>query len=81
MYQKLIAWEVSNNKYNLKANTVVPNDITKLLYEQNIIEEPYFGLNHRYLKEYLDEDLYQALRYTEQDSKTDEKKYVSGVNC
>ena len=32
-------------------------------------------------KEYLDEDLYQALRYTEQDSKTDEKKYVSGVNC
>ena len=33
------------------------------------------------VKEYLDEDLYQALRYTEQDSKTDEKKYVSGVNC
>ena len=32
-------------------------------------------------KEYLDEDLYQALQYTEQDSKTDEKKYVSGVNC
>ena len=32
-------------------------------------------------KEYLDEDLYQALRYAEQDSKTDEKKYVSGVNC
>ncbi len=33
------------------------------------------------VKEYLDEDLYQALQYTEQDSKTDEKKYVSGVNC
>ena len=32
-------------------------------------------------KEYLDEDLYQALRYTENDNKTDEKKYVSGVNC
>ena len=32
-------------------------------------------------KEYLDEDLYQALQYTEQDSKTDEKNYVSGVNC
>lgn len=61
MHQKLITWEVSNDKYNLKANTVVPNDITKLLYEQNIIEEPYFGLNHRYLKEYLDEDyVYQT---------------------
>ncbi len=32
-------------------------------------------------KEYLDEDLYQALRYTENDNKTDERKYVSGVNC
>lgn len=32
-------------------------------------------------RKYLDEDLYQALRYTEQDEKTDEKKYVSGVNC
>ena len=32
-------------------------------------------------KEYLDVDLYQALKYTEQDSKTDKKKYVSGVNC
>jgi hypothetical protein len=32
-------------------------------------------------KDYLDEDLYQALQYTEKDSKTDEKKYVSGVNC
>lgn len=32
-------------------------------------------------KEYLDEDLYQALRYTENDNKTDEEKYVSGVNC
>ena len=32
-------------------------------------------------RKYLDEDLYQALRYTEQDEKTDEKKYVSGINC
>jgi hypothetical protein len=32
-------------------------------------------------KDYLDEDLYQALQYTEKDSKTDERKYVSGVNC
>ena len=32
-------------------------------------------------RKYLDEDLYQALRYTEQDAKTDEKKYVSGINC
>ena len=32
-------------------------------------------------KEYLDEDLYQTLRYTENDNKTDERKYVSGVNC
>ena len=32
-------------------------------------------------KEYPDEDLYQALRYTENDNKTDERKYVSGVNC
>ena len=61
MYKKLVAWEVLNDKYNLRVKTVVPNDITKLLHEQNIIGEPYFGLNHRYLKEYLDEDyIYQT---------------------
>ena len=32
-------------------------------------------------EEFLDEDLYQALRYTGNDNKTDERKYVSGVNC
>ena len=32
-------------------------------------------------RKYLDEDLYQTLRYTEQDEKTDKKKYVSGINC
>ena len=30
---------------------------------------------------YLDDDLYDALRYVERDDKTDERKYVSGVNC
>ena len=30
---------------------------------------------------YLDADLYAALRYAENDGKTDERLYVSGVNC
>ena len=30
---------------------------------------------------YLDDDLYQALRYAENDSKTDQKMYVSAINC
>ena len=30
---------------------------------------------------YLDADLYAALRYAENDSKTDERLFVSGVNC
>ena len=30
---------------------------------------------------YLDDDLYQALRYAENDSKTDRKMYVSAINC
>ena len=30
---------------------------------------------------YLDADLYAALRYAENDGKTDEKLFVSGVNC
>ena len=30
---------------------------------------------------FLDDDLYQALRYAENDSKTDQKMYVSAINC
>ena len=32
-------------------------------------------------KKYLDEDLYNALRYVENDDKTDKRMYVSGINC
>lgn len=32
-------------------------------------------------REYLDDDLYAALRYTENDNKTDRKMYVGGINC
>ena len=32
-------------------------------------------------KEYLDEDLYAAIRYVENDDKTDQTMYVSGLNC
>ena len=32
-------------------------------------------------KKYLDEDLYAALRYVENDDKTDKRIYVSGINC
>ena len=31
--------------------------------------------------EYLDEDLYAALRYAENDNKTDRKIFVGGINC
>ena len=32
-------------------------------------------------KKYVDSDLYAALRYVSNDKKTDERMYVSGVNC
>ena len=32
-------------------------------------------------KKYLDEDLYNALRYVSDDDKTDKKMYVSAINC
>lgn len=32
-------------------------------------------------KEYLDDDLYDALRYVENDGKTDRKMYVTALNC
>ena len=32
-------------------------------------------------KEYLDEDLYAAIRYVENDDKTDQTIFVSGINC
>lgn len=32
-------------------------------------------------KEYLDEDLYVAIRYVENDDKTDQTMFVSGINC
>lgn len=33
------------------------------------------------LPEYLDEDLYAALRYAENDNKTDRQVFVCGINC
>ena len=33
------------------------------------------------LPEYLDDDLYAALRYTENDNKTDRQIFVGGINC
>lgn len=32
-------------------------------------------------KEYLDEDLYAAIQYVENDDKTDQTMFVSGINC
>ncbi len=32
-------------------------------------------------KKFLDKDLYMALRYVEDDKKTDQTMYVSGINC
>ncbi len=32
-------------------------------------------------KEFLDEDLYAAIRYAESDAKTDQTMFVSGINC
>ncbi len=32
-------------------------------------------------KKYLDEDLYNAIRYVENDDKTDQAMFVSGINC
>ena len=32
-------------------------------------------------KEYLDEDLYTAIRYVENDDKTDQTMFVAGINC
>ena len=32
-------------------------------------------------KEYLDKDLYSALRYAENDNKTDRRVFVGGINC
>ena len=33
------------------------------------------------LEKYVDSDLYAALRYTENDNKTDQKMFVTGINC
>lgn len=32
-------------------------------------------------KKYVDSDLYTALQYVSNDKKTDERMYVSGINC
>ena len=32
-------------------------------------------------QKYLDNDLYRALSYTQNDEKTDKKMYVSAINC
>ena len=32
-------------------------------------------------KKYVDSDLYAALQYVSNDKKTDERMYVSGINC
>lgn len=56
MFIKLTDWKIKNNSRALEVSAQVPGDITYDLYKAGIIKDPYFGLNHLDLKEWLDED-------------------------
>ena len=53
---KLTSWKLKVKDESLEFDGQVPGDITKDLHSAGIIEDPFFGLNHLSLKEWLDKD-------------------------
>lgn len=49
-------WKITEPLSGLKIPAHVPGDITYDLYNVGVIPDPYFGLNHLNLKEWLDKD-------------------------
>lgn len=50
-------WKLKEMGKDLVMDTVVPGDIVKTLYDNKVIDDPFFGLNHLKLREeVLDKD-------------------------
>ncbi len=53
---RLQEWQLRVENEDVQIPAVVPGDITNDLYKAGIIDDPFFGLNHLALREWLDKD-------------------------
>lgn len=61
MFIKIGKWKLKEVNGNVEIDSFVPGDITHDLYRANVIDDPFWGLNHLKLREWLDKDyIYSA---------------------
>lgn len=61
MRVKIENWKLTESNSGLMITAKVPGDITNELFKSGVISDPYFGLNHKDLKEWLYKDyIYSA---------------------
>ena len=71
-------WTITEPVGGLKIPANVPGDITHDLYKAGIIPDPFFGLNHLSLKEWLDKDYTYSAEFTiEKRPEKDEDLFIS----
>ena len=79
IFKKIDKWKLINSDLRLNTEVVVPNDITKTLYDLGLIKEPYFGFNHKEIKKFVDMDYtYQTnFSFSVSDISSDEELFLS----
>lgn len=77
--KKIDNWKLINSDLGLNADVLVPNDITKTLYDLGIVKEPYFGLNHKEIKKFVDMDYIYltSFSFSRSDISSDEELFLS----
>ena len=64
---KLQKWRLKNSNKNIDVQASVPGDITWDLYQAGLVQDPFFGLNHKELFWIWEEDFdYIADRVAEE---------------
>lgn len=79
IFKKIDNWTLINSDLGLNTDVLVPNDITKTLYDLGIVNEPYFGLNHKEIKKFVDMDYtyLTSFSFSSSDISSDEELFLS----
>lgn len=69
---KLQNWRLKNEERNLDEQASVPGDITWDLYRAGVVEDPYFGFNHKSISWIAKEDFDYETTFSLKEAKEDE---------
>ena len=70
-----VRWDICREQFFLKYSSLLMTSRLKEVFDYAENPDKTIG------KKYVDSDLFAALQYAADDKKTDERMYVSGINC